>query len=1053
MLLNSAVAPPAPEEGQLVSVRDRHWIVKSVLPSALPADIMSAGDQRQHLVQLSSVEDDGLGEELSVIWEIEPAATVHETGNFPVPVPGHFDDPQRLDTFLDAVRWGAIASADARALQAPFRSGITIEDYQLDPVVRALGMARVNLLIADDVGLGKTIEAGLIAQEMILRHRVRSVLILCPPHLCTKWQLEMRDRFGLEFRIVDAEAVRRLRRERGRSTNIFGSFPRLIASYDWLKLDRGMSLLRKYLGSDQHAYPRKIDLLVVDEVHQCAPAGSGTYAMPSLRTQLLREIGPHAEHRLFLSATPHNGYPSSFLALLELLDPQRFNRGAKPDEASLRNAVVRRMKSEIRELGDAAGEGRFPFPVRRVEKIDVDYPESERAVHADLATYTALRRRNADANEQLGADLVTLLLKKRLFSSPAAFARTLERHLQSLGKRALPKDAVRLRAAYDLDGDDFDTEDAREDAADDAVDGTTVGRPMTPEERALLDRMREWANANARRADEKARALIAQLKAWGHERVIVFTEYRATQEWLRELLAAQGLGTHGRVQLLYGGMDDEERERITAAFQSDPGNDPVRVLIATDTASEGIDLQRHCRRIVHLDIPFNPNRLEQRNGRIDRHGQPSPEVFIYHFASKALGASGPLDGDLDFLFRAAKKMETIRDDLGNAGAVLAKQVEDALLGRPVDFDAPLDQGRSESRAALRAEINIRERVKEMHEQLLESRDTLNVTPQAMERVVAAGFDLARQKPLERVELTAAYPGGPKLEAYNVPELTGSWARAGENLIHPVTNARLPITFDNAGADGREDVVLGHLGHRLVAQATRLLRAQVWALPEDAKIARISGRLVNDAALAEPVAILTARIVIIGAEGYRLHEALFNAGGRITPRFSRYNVGQIDAALRAAGSTALPLHHQEEIVAAWGALQPSLVSAMEARAKDLLSSLKRSLGERADADVKNLTEVMLQLQTSIQRELASINGGQPDQLGLFDERSESERKQRRSDIDTMRRRGEEIPQEIERETERLRRRYGDPREIVFPAAVSFLVPRRFADGNLGIEATR
>src|SRR5208283_4760580 len=101
------------------------------------------------------------------------------------------DDPGRLDAFLDAVRWGAIASADARALQAPFRSGITIEDYQLDPVVRALGMARVNLLIADDVGLGKTIEAGLIAQEMILRHRVRSVLILCPPHLCTKWQLEM----------------------------------------------------------------------------------------------------------------------------------------------------------------------------------------------------------------------------------------------------------------------------------------------------------------------------------------------------------------------------------------------------------------------------------------------------------------------------------------------------------------------------------------------------------------------------------------------------------------------------------------------------------------------------------------------------------------------------------------------------------------------------------------------------------------------------------------------------------------------------------------------
>ncbi len=1042
-----------PEEGQLVRVRDRHWIVTSVSPSTLPPDVFDADSAPQHLVELSSVEDDGIGDTLSVIWEVEPGAAVHETGNFPAPVSGRFDDPQRLDTFLDAVRWGAIASADARALQAPFRSGITIEDYQLDPVVRALSMARVNLLIADDVGLGKTIEAGLIAQEMILRHRVRSVLILCPPHLCTKWQVEMRDRFGLEFRIVDADAVRRLRRERGRNTNILGSFPRLIASYDWLKLDRGMGLLRRHLGTDQHAYPRKIDLLVVDEVHQCAPAGNGKYAMPSLRTQLLREIGPHAEHRLFLSATPHNGYPASFLAMLELLDPQRFSRGAQPDEASLRNAVVRRMKSEIRELRDAAGDGPLPFPIRCVEKIDVDYPESERNVHADLVAYTALRRKNADANEQLGADLVTLLLKKRLFSSPAAFARTLERHLDSLGKRDAPKDALRIREAYDLDGDDFDTEDAREDAADDAVDGTTVGRSVTPEERALLDRMREWSNANARRADQKARALIEQLRTWGDERVIIFTEYRATQEWLRELLVAQGLGGNGRVQLLYGGMDDEERKRITAAFQSNPANDPVRVLIATDTASEGIDLQCHCRRIVHLDIPFNPNRLEQRNGRIDRHGQPSPEVFIYHFASKALGSPGALDGDLDFLFRAAKKIETIRDDLGTAGAVLAKQVEDALLGRSVDLDAALGAVRQESRAVLRAEINLRERVQEMHERLLESRDTLNVTPQAMERVVAVGLELARQKPLEPVELPGLHPGSPKLEAFDVPELTGSWARAGENLVHPVTNARLAITFDNAGASGREDVALAHLGHRLVAQATRLLRAQVWALPEDAKIARISGRLVDDVDLAEPVAILTARIVIIGAEGYRLHEALFNAGGRIAPRFSRYNVGQIEAAMSAAGNTALPLHHQEEIVAAWGALQPSLVSAMEARAKDLLGSLKRSLGERADADVKNLTEVLRQLQTSIQRELAGIDGGRPDQLGLFDERSESERKQRQSDIDAMRRRVDEIPLEIERETDRLRRRYAEPREIVFPAAVSILVPRRFADGTLGIEAAR
>ena len=133
MLLDSVVTPPAPEEGQLVSVRDRHWIVKSVLPSALPTDIMSAGDGHQHLVQLSSVEDDGLGEELSVIWEIEPGTRVLETANLPTPIAGKFDHPARLKTFLDAVRWGAVTSADSEALQAPFRPGITIEDYPARP--------------------------------------------------------------------------------------------------------------------------------------------------------------------------------------------------------------------------------------------------------------------------------------------------------------------------------------------------------------------------------------------------------------------------------------------------------------------------------------------------------------------------------------------------------------------------------------------------------------------------------------------------------------------------------------------------------------------------------------------------------------------------------------------------------------------------------------------------------------------------------------------------------------------------------------------------------
>jgi hypothetical protein len=150
-----------------VQVRSREWVVNNVKPSSLPAVALKpefAGPQ--NLLTLSSVEDDGLGEELQVVWEIEPGARVIE--KVVLPEPTGFDAPDKLDAFLDAVRWGAASTADRRSIQSPFRSGIDIEDYQLDPVVRAIQMPRVNLLIADDVGLGKTIEAGMVSLELII---------------------------------------------------------------------------------------------------------------------------------------------------------------------------------------------------------------------------------------------------------------------------------------------------------------------------------------------------------------------------------------------------------------------------------------------------------------------------------------------------------------------------------------------------------------------------------------------------------------------------------------------------------------------------------------------------------------------------------------------------------------------------------------------------------------------------------------------------------------------------------------------------------------------
>jgi hypothetical protein len=425
------VIQSVPAPGQLVTVRDRQWITSEVVRSEVASSdphIFSA--RPTHLVSLTSIEDDARDEELRVVWELETGAVVHETALLPGPEYG-FDEPAELDAFLDAVRWGAIASADTSALQAPFRSGIQIEDYQLDPVVRALSMPRTNLLIADDVGMGKTIEAGLVIQELALRHRARTMLIVCPAGLTLQWRDEMRDKFGLDFRIVDTDLLRQLRRSRGPHTNPWTHYPRLIVSIDWLKRERPMRLLREVLPAVAR-YPREFDLLVVDEVHTCAPAGRGRYAVDSQRTEAIRMLAPHCEHRLFLSATPHNGYLESFTALLELLDDQRFARGVKPTDQQLKRAMVRRLKSELPPRWD----GKPYFGTRELSYLEVTHSDEERHAHELLRTYAESRRGRADgATQRTAADFVTTLLKRRLFSSPKAFAETVEVHLATMSAR------------------------------------------------------------------------------------------------------------------------------------------------------------------------------------------------------------------------------------------------------------------------------------------------------------------------------------------------------------------------------------------------------------------------------------------------------------------------------------------------------------------------------------------------------------------------------------------------------------------------------------------
>lgn len=495
---DNGVATQVPDVGQLVTVRGANWIVADVQQQSLGrSSADDAVQSLQHAVTLQSVEEDRLGHELRVVWELEPGRSVHAAHGLPTKVDStRFDDPNRLAAFIDALRWGAITSADEQAVQAPFRSGVNIESYQLEPLVRALGSPRANLLLADDVGLGKTIEAGLVIQELFLRHRARTAMIVCPAGLCLKWQDEMEEKFGLHFEVVNSDTMREVRRSHGIHANPFTLFPRIIVSMAWLPGPRAQRQLRDALG---YAGRFAFDILVVDEAHHVAPSAPTRtdklgverrgYAVDSQRTRAVRELAERAEHRLFLSATPHNGYTESFTALLEMIDPQRFVRGTTFDEVALREVRVRRLKRDLK--------GVVNFAVREVKPLPYAPADDESEAYNRLLAFT-LRRDAAVASGGSGRrarDMATLLLKKRFFSSPVAFARTVDvyRDTRSRG----------LDVDFDVDYDELlgaDADDLEEGKIDQPelqtlAQARVVLPPLSKEDQEDLGWLSAWGIA------------------------------------------------------------------------------------------------------------------------------------------------------------------------------------------------------------------------------------------------------------------------------------------------------------------------------------------------------------------------------------------------------------------------------------------------------------------------------------------------------------------------------------------------------------------------------
>lgn len=1049
-----------PEAGQLVRVRGQQWVVAGVKESHQPVDELAASRvPGRTLVQLTSVSDDDLGEELTLVWEVEPGREVLPASRLPEVTESGWDDPQVLGAFLDAVRWGTVASADSRTLQAPFRSGARIEEYQLEPVARALAMPRVNLLIADDVGLGKTIEAGLVIQEMLLRHRARRVLVICPASLTLKWRQEMAEKFGLDFTVLDAAALRELRRSHGLEANPFAVYPRTVISLQWLRSPRVQRLLDEVLTPDSR-YPGYFDLLVVDEAHHCAPAapaGGRRIASDSQQTRAVQRAGDYSQHRLFLSATPHNGYSESWQALLATLDPQRFARGVEPDPATVGQVMVRRLKDDIR---DADGNPRFPGRSNRA--IDVRYTDDEKQGHRLVQDFIDLRRRLPGVDVAYSSDLIALLLKKRLFSAPAAFAATLEGYLHSHGTAAEGGGRPGGRHAgvgtsvpawleeameWDAEPDDDEVGSVAERAMFDRIRDLVPA--TSPAEQEMLAQLHDWARRHGERADSKARALIDELTAickpdgrWNDERVVVFTEYRTTQDWLHGLLTARGLGGE-QLGLLHGGMGERQREHLKAAFQAPPDKAPVRILLATDAASEGIDLQLYCHRLIHYDIPFNPNRLEQRIGRLDRYLQKHA-VEVMHFVGAGWedAPPGSYEGDLEYLSRVAQKVAVERRDLGSVNPVLARGVEAHMLGRPFLAD-PLAVTPKPAAAALRAERDLREQVRRLRAQLDGSIDALHVAPVNIRRVVDTALALAGQPPLA----DETGPGSAGLVA--PPQLRAGWERTVADLPDPLEGKPRPLTFDLQAAAARPEgsVVLAHLGHPLVAQATRLLRSALWG--GRTALHRIAAVTFTppDGTVTDGVLVAVfSRLVIVGADGQRLHEEVMLAAREVpaSGRSRRVELEQPrNAGLRAAVEGALepqaarlaPQAWREEVVRRWGELESLLAGDLDARRGERAVSLTRNLERRRSDELQHTEAVFAQLRRTLETALA---GEGPVQLS-FDEPDLADRQQLERDRKAWEARLAGLDEERQRELATVTRRYEGVRELVFPFAVAVCVP--------------
>jgi ERCC4-related helicase len=526
------------------------------------------------------------------------------------------------------------------ALSAVQPGRLRIEPYQLVPVLRAVRMTRVRLLLADGVGLGKTIQAGLLLTELIARRIAHRILIVSPSGpLLAQWQSEMSNRFGLRFQVIDRQALDEVRRSTELGAIPFDQISLGLGSIDYLKQEKVLEDLER----------SSYDVVIIDEAHHCMEIG-GDDRDASLRRKLAEVLARRSDTLILATATPHDGNDRSFASICELLDPSLVDgRGALRGDR-YRHHVVRRLKKHI--FTDT-GEPRFKERVVEPCPVWARASEHDRFIelHQKLLALIAPELRKALRSRRYSDVLSFIALLKRSVSTVAACKATLEavrdrfRNIQAESAETQEGRRQRLRSLRDLNRnlERFGTASVEQESEQRTLEVEDLAQQLIVLEREVssqgrhLRRFTSMAAAlddligiaeSATGQDPKLSAAIAQVQAIRvsepSANVLIYTEYTDSQA---ALVAALQLAGVGPVLTMCGEDDEKARATITDRFRKEDN----LVLVSTDAAAEGLNLHQRCHHLLHLELPFNPNRLEQRNGRIDRFGQELTPIVRYLF--------------------------------------------------------------------------------------------------------------------------------------------------------------------------------------------------------------------------------------------------------------------------------------------------------------------------------------------------------------------------------------------------------------------------------------